>query len=296
MTAINVPAFNGIPPLPAGGSQGNGVGSTQAPATMESTQYVGQQPGFVSQVPAPAQPAIDPSQYAAFLEFQKSQVANPAQVANPVAPVTPSYTNPTAILDTVSNATQDAVLSSLTNIFVSTGNGIDIDRALSNALSSGDAKLIDRAYITEKGGANAANLIAVAEGIVQRVQAASQDLIKQTHTAAGGEAQWNSAAAAFNQHAPSHLKTVVSGLLNSGDSEAVKAGTQTIVEFARNGGFSTTPGARVNAQMGVNSSGQGLSKLDFQKAHQALNQNDPSYSVKREALYAQRAAGKAQGL
>lgn len=255
------------------------------------------QDAWVSQVPAtpPVPAGIDPVQYAAFLAFQKAQGA-PAGVAPAVpAPAAPSNPNASLTLPDVP-AIADPILKSLTSIFISTGKGLDIGRALSTAVAKGDGDFIDRAYIREKGGESAEHLITLAEGIVSRVSQAAQDASAVAYTAAGGEAQWNAATAAFNASAPTHMKTVVAALMNSGDPESIKAATQTVVEFAQKSGAVAQPGARVTAQHGGVVTGTALSKVDFQTAHAALNANSRTYQQDRATLMERRQLGKLQGL
>ncbi len=295
--AVQVPTSGfSVPSVP-------GAPSAPVPPSQPVSPPANPQDAWKSQVPAPvATPGgIDAAQYAAFLAYQKANAgpANPALAPNagitaPTAPVVPAV-NPNASLTAFDSNLNDPVLRSLTQIFVGTAKDIDLSRSISNALVTGDPRLIDRAYIREKGGDNADHLVALAEGIVSRVQQATQESVQVAHSTAGGEAQWNAATAAFNTSAPAHLRTVVSTLMNSGDPESIKAATQTVVEFAQKSGVVPQPGTRIQTS-GAGPTGQALDKLSFQKAHAALDANSRTYSQDRAALYERRQLGKLQGL
>jgi hypothetical protein len=297
--AQNIPASGGIPQLPITATnvnQGSGQGSTpavQAPTPQASQPIVfpGQVPGMVQptqQAQVPELNSAEAAEFAAFKAYQAQQRANAApQNATPV------LTTPTAALQGVAN-TQDPVISSLTSIFTSTGAGIDINRALGHALTTGDANFIDVAYIREKGGANAENLVNVAKGIVGRVQEAATQAQASAHQIAGSPENWANAVAAFNASAPEHMKTVVRTLLDSGNPQNANAAIASVVDYAKSSGVVPVAGQRIQGGAQV-PTGAGLSKVEFQAELRKINPNSPTAMQERGALFERRAAGKAQG-
>lgn len=300
---VPVPAGT-IPPVPNGTLIGQGTGSgankeQTAPANQGDSSFglTGQTPGYVQpqqqQVPA----GIDPAQYAAFLAYQASQVIPtatpvvPAPATQPAAPLVDATAALRAVTETGSD---DPVLKSLTSGFVALGKDIDLNRAIGNAINLGKTELIDSAYIQEKGGDQAANLLAIAKGIVERTQQATSETLRTAHTEAGGESNWNAAIAAFNQQAPQHLKTVVSTLVNSGNLTNVAAAIRTVIDYARGTGSINTPGTFVQGAVGAGSA-SALSKGEFQAALVKLDRHAPNFAELRNDLFNRRQAGKAQG-
>lgn len=187
------------------------------------------------------------------------------------------------------------MLSSFTAAFSAIGQGVDVQRAIGNAITHGNPALIDMAYLTEKGGAQAEQLKTIAKAIVDRVQsqtAAATDAVYQT---AGGKDQWSAAAAAFSQSAPVHLRQVVQQFLESGNPETIKAGAQTVLDFVRQGGLVAVPGKQVQAGGGVGAA-QALSKEAFQTELFKLDKSSRTFEQDRAALFARRQAGKQTGI
>lgn len=279
--AVPVSGFN-VPAMPAGGHERQ----PPAPAAPNPPRPNEQAPGFVT--PPSGLSEADVQRLIAAAQLKPNPVA-PVLPTN--APVEPAGWEFEADL----GGSSDKVLKSYTDMLVNVGKGVDLDRALGNALSRGDATLIDRAYLTEKGGANGAGLISIAEAIVERVQAQSEAATQAAYTAAGGEAQWKAAAAVFDKQAPAHLKTVVAGLLDSGDRNGIAAGAKTIVDFVAQSGLVPNPAQLIHAgAAGVNSA-QALSKAEFQTLHSQLDLNSRTYNQDRQDLFARRAIGKQIG-
>lgn len=287
--AVNIPVAGGVPPLPPGGTEGRGVGN---------------------HAPAPATPPVNtpaPAPTGATYTEADVQARIAAALASQAAPTPPAQSNPAAAITApapsaaITSATGDTVLDSLTNLFTSSAQGIDIDRAIGKALEYGDPKLIDEAYIREKGGAQAAHLANLAKGIVDRVQSQTQAAAQAVYAAAGGEANWNAAAAAFNANAPAHLRQVVGTMLKSNGIEQAQAAAKMIMEFAQGSGLVPKQGSYVQGNPGVAADTQPLDKLGFQQARQALiakrnTMNDRAFNGEMDVLFARRQAGKNRGI
>lgn len=250
------------------------------------------QPGFA----APAAPAA-PDTGATFTEAQVQEkiaaalaaAQKPAQDAQPAAPVAP----PAFLAE--DSGIADPVLSSFTDAFSAMGGGIDINRAIGNALTHGNAALIDSAYIAEKGGAHAAQLQTIAKAIVDRVQTQTAAATDAVYATAGSKEQWNTAVAVFDQSAPAHLKLVIKGLLESGKPDTIKAGAQTVLDYVKQNGLVVNPAQLLNAGANGASAAQALSKEEFQTEHRKLDPNSRTYQQDRDALFARRAVGKQLG-
>lgn len=238
--------------------------------------------------PAPA-PAPAPTPEAPAQGLTAEQVAAQIKAAMPQPQAqTPTY-------DFAEDMGTDPVLTSLHTAFSSVGKGIDLDRALGHALSLGRPDLIDVAYIKEKGGDSAEALVKIAKGIVDRVQTQSAAATTAVYSVAGSEADWNAAASAFNQSAPAHLKTVIAGLLDSGNKDAIKQAAQAVVDYSKQNGLVANPAQLVNAGATGLSSAQAMSKGEFQDALFKLDPNNRNYATDREALLQRRFLGKQLG-
>lgn len=261
--------------------------------------------------PAPVQPPagnmapgfVPPNQGGTFTQAQVDAQIAAAIAAATKAPAAPAPAAPAPVLPVSQGAGfnlseevgSDPVLASFTQAFSAIGNGIDINRAIGNALTHGNAALIDTAYLAEKGGAQAAQLQTIAQAIVDRVQTQTAAATDAVYSTAGGKEQWTTAAAVFDQNAPKHLKVVIANLLESGNAESIRAGAQTVIDFVKQNGLVSNPAVLLNAGAGNLGSGQALSKAEFQDLHAKLDPNGRNYAAERESLFARRSLGKQLG-
>lgn len=283
--AIAINAQNGVPPLPAGGTQGQGTHNHGSP----QPAYVPPAPTFPSNpVPtAPAQGGFTEEQVQARINAALAERNQPA----PPAPVS-------APLHIGNDSTDDPVLDSMAGLFNSAAaiGGVDIERSIGKAVAAGNVDLIDEAYIREKGGANAAHLLQIAKSMVQHISTVSTAATNAAHAAAGGKQQWDVVTAVFNNTAPAHLKAVVNKMLESGSVASVEAAAKMVVEQARSTGqVPVTPGL-LSPSQGGNGSGSALDKASFQAAHAKLDRNSPTYARDRGDLFNRRQMGKQIGL
>ncbi len=290
----------GIPPIPAGAqatvhSRELPAGAPPAPqpaipmyppqdpqnglGNMAPPQQPQQPPQPVAQPqPQQAAPAVDPTLLALLAGLTQGNQAPAAAAPAPTAPTAPAPQAP---------GLEGALRGMLA------ASGVDADRALKNALEYGNADLIDFNHIREKGGANAAQLEAVARGLVEQSIASERAQLSTIHARAGGEANFNAAAQAFNQSANPQLKMIVKALTDSGNDEQVLAGIDLMLQFSK--GATVTPAGLVQAGSGATIAA-GLSREDFQGELQKLDRSDYHYETKRQELFARRAFGKSQGL
>lgn len=259
----------------------------------------GQQPGWVPQGQQAAQPqAAAPAQpdlSAALAALQAAMGQTPApQAAQPAADV-PGWV-PEELNDFDPSEIDDPIIRSMATVMQTVGKDLDLDRVMSRALAYGDPALIDVAYLREKAGSNAEQLVTIAQGIVQAVNAKSDAVTASVYAAAGGEANWNAAVAVFNQSAPPELRLTVAQMLDSTKDTFINAGAKIIAEFGKNSGMIPQMGAPLLQAAPSHFAGQGLSKADFKAELGKLKQDTPGFEAAREALFARRALGKRSGL
>lgn len=263
------------------------------------------EPGFV-QNPAgstpPAEPATAPAaapapsaldaQVAALLAALQAQQA-PAPAAAPAVP-DGNVQNPTGLNSLDPATLEDPILRSMATVMQTVGKDLDMDRVFSKALDHGDASLIDAAYLREKGGANADQLLVIAQGIVQAVNAQAAAVTAEVHNLAGGSQNWEASVAAFNKNAPVEFRQVVALMLDSKDKGKISAGAKLVVEFSKGSGL--IPNAQPLIQAGAGSgAAQALTKEAFQAELRKLNPHSREFSEQRQALFARRQIGRNLG-
>lgn len=259
-------------------------------------------PGFVTPnqqpvVPVAAAPAAQPSNLDASIAallaaLQTQQPATPVAAApDATQAATPGKLN---TLDV--STLEDPILRSMATIMQTVGQGLDMDRVFGKALEHGDASLLDAAYLREKGGANAAQLQSIAEGIVQAVNAQAEAVTKEIHGMAGGASQWDASVAAFNKAAPPELRQVVTMMLDSEKRSQISAGAKLVVEYAKSSGIVPNVSALIQNGGAAASAAQALNKEGFQSELRKLNPNSREYQAQRESLFARRQQGRQLGI
>lgn len=273
-----------VPPVPAGGVQHSREGTGAPPAPVQPIQA----PTPV----VPAAPSATPELQALLDKALQAAQPKPSGESINMLPV------PTGGLNDHDIAGIDnPQLRSLSELFTSQVPNLDVERALGVAIDRLDPTLIDVAYLRDVAGDKSGPLAELARQIVGLVQAESAAQETAVFAAAGGEAQWNAAAAAFNQNAPAYLKEVCVALLNSSSSAKVINGAQAIVDFARQGGFVVNAAELVTAT-GGRSAEPGISKAEYQQLLQEVKPEhlNKNWMQERQSLYQRRAAGKARGI
>lgn len=261
------------------------------------------EPGFANPQPAAATPTAQPTPAAqpaaGSLDASVAALLAALQAQQPAPSATPSATAEPAAgkLNNFDVTTlEDPILRSMATVMQTVGKDLDMDRALGLAIERGDAGLIDKAYLREKGGESADQLITIAEGIVQAVEQQAAAVTSEVHALAGGESGWNVAVAAFNKSASPEMRSVVKLMLDSEKKSQITAGAKLVVEFAKQSGFVPTVNALVQNGGSAASAAQALSKEGFQEALRTLDPNSRQYQNQRAELFARRQQGKQLGM
>ncbi len=255
------------------------------------------EPGFVPQVPPAGAPAPAPAAAAPAAGTAPDLNAAIAALSAALASSAPAPAagTPAPAAGTSFNDGGDPILKSMAAVVKTAAAGIDLDRLLGKAVEYGDVNLIDVAYLNEKGGASASELLTIAQGMVQAVNAKAAAVEREVHGLAGSEANWNAAAAAFNQRAAPELRTVVAQMLDSKNDLQIKAAARLIVDFAKSTGSVPTAGVLLQSGGAAPLSGQALSKEEFQIELRKLKPEARDYATQRADLFARRTAGKQLG-
>lgn len=198
-------------------------------------------------------------------------------------------------LNTLDTSTlDDPIIRSMATVMQTVGKDLDLNRAIGNALDRGDARLIDTAYLREKGGANAEQLITIAKGIVEAVEAKGNAITAEIHALAGGEAGWTASVAAFNSTAPQELRLVVAQMLDSNKPDIIKAGAKLVTQFGNGSGLIPNSNPQLTAGAGANAAAA-LTKEGFQAELRKLDPNSREFNTQRSELFARRALGRKLG-
>lgn len=260
-----------------------------------------QKPGFVPEQKPTPPAGVDAAEYAAFLAFKAAQgkpaPTEPKPEPKPALPTKAEPVGPHAAMEAAMQAgATDPVLSSTFEMIALVAPDVDLSRAMGNAIDRGDLDLIDRAYLKEVGGDKADRLIKLAENMVKHIETQSEAIIADTYKAAGSEAQWNAATAAFNASAPEYLRQYVVEAMNSANPTKIRVGVAAVLEYVKQtGALPTAPQGHVRAGGGLPSEQTGLSKAEYQAERLKLNRFDRDYNDRARELDARRAIGKKAG-
>lgn len=287
--------------------------AAQAPAAPAAAPSAPAADATVVPPAAPTAPAAASTDMVAMLkEALESAKATAPAPQLPQVPVDPKAAPaaeaaaPTGLNALTEDDISDPQVRSLGGLLRSVAPGVDIDRVLGKAIDKGDPSLVDTAYLQEAFPQQAAQLKDLAERIVVAAEAEVKSTVAAIHQQSGGEAAWNAAAAAFNQHAAKEIKAVVADLLNSPNHTKVKQGASFILEFAKQGGHISTPAQLLT---GAPSAGQAptdpalapLNERSFKqelikmRANSALDPYSPEYKEARNILMYRRHLGKQRG-
>lgn len=196
---------------------------------------------------------------------------------------------------TLAAAYSDPATASMIRVLQAGAPGLDVDRAIGKAVLYGDLSLIDTAYISEKGGKGAKDLMTIAEALVEQANQAAYAIQEEVFSTAGGEENWDASVAVFNKEAPAHLRKVVRTLADSGDREAVLAAAQYVVEFGQQHGVTITKGNQMRGNPSDTNAGQALDRQTFQTELRKLDPRSRDYETQYQQLLERRAVGKRLG-
>lgn len=290
--------------LPAG-LQGRVASATTAPAPAPALTPFDQGPAAQPQAPAvapvaaPVTPPVNPM--LSHVSQPKPDTAPPVDLnaAPPVVPAlgpvkvpeaapTPQALSVTAMAGELASDPNLAPAVNYLDAFC-TENKVDMARAFGQASEEGDARFIDRNYLKEVLGDKADAIIKTAEGVLAYTNAYAEQTVNAVITLAGGQAQWDAAGAAFNQHADAAERKLVVEMLESGVRDKVTFAAKRIMEYATQAGAVIAHNA---PNLGQPGSQQGLSKEAYAEAISERNISPEKY----EQLKTLRKLGISQGL
>jgi hypothetical protein len=184
------------------------------------------------------------------------------------------------------------VLSSFSDVLST--SGVDVQRAVGRALEEGDASLIDLAYLTEAGGANAKQLETIAKAMVAHQEANDARLEQAVYAKFGGESVWDAALNYFAQNSNEATKEYVVGMLKTRNPQLIEQATNMIKDVVTQAGAMLSPAVTVHGAGG----GGGLAPLDkdgFKQEIAKLRPGTPGFEAARQELFIRRHIGKQQG-
>ena len=158
---------------------------------------------------------------------------NKVPTQQPAAPQPAPAAQPATTINFQSSITAlDAAINSIAGIAGATD--ADLQRALGVALERGDVTLIDKAFIAEKFGTQAAAFNTLAESVVTDVKSRTEQQQAKVNQAivevAGDQATWEKHRDAFKQTAPEHIQVAARAMLDSG---LVKEGIQFVMQHTQ---------------------------------------------------------------
>lgn len=288
-TAVATNGFQGIPQAPVRDTNPQITGEQNLPPLNPT-------PGFN---PPAGTPMVTSQTIPALQAPAQAPAQQPAQA--PVPQATPDLVElsgvPTSNLRDFDIGTiDDPVIKSTASILLASSPDLDLDRALANAIKFGQPDLIDIAYLKEKGGANADNLITIAKSLVTQIANVADSNEKAVYAVAGGQEGWTTAVTAFNQFADPAQRKTIADLLDSGNPQFVQYAAQTVVAFSKQSGAVPFTGQQVQTGQASVAASQGLSKQQFQAELSKLNRNAHDYAEQSNALLGRRQLGKQIGL
>ena len=218
-----------------------------------------------------------------------------APVDKPRAPVKEEA--PALEFEQTGNTQLDIAIDSFARLTGATQQ--DIERATKSAVSYGDPALVDEAFLRERFGANADVAIKLAKEAVQDSVSQSQAAIATVHAAAGGQANWDSAVAVFNEKAAPTLKSAVKLMMNSGD---VKGGTELLLGYVKDSGLLpnvnpllTTGGTNLGVSTGLGAGDFKTKMADLSKRAGNRSLETGPFAAEYNQLLAGRQAGRKLG-
>lgn len=193
---------------------------------------------------------------------------------------------------------EDPTVRSMASALKTLGKGLDMNRALGKAIETGNAEFIDRAYLAEKGGALAPDLINIAEGILTTLETKATESVTKVYTKAGSKESWDAASSAFDTNAPQSLKLAVKTMFDSGNLQHIDAAAELVITYAQQNGHISARNGTIQGGDARAGQGQGYTKEQFQAELFKLNQNmnDRDYAAKRADLFDRRRLGVTVGI
>lgn len=175
--------------------------------------------------------------------------------------------------------------------------GLDLERVFALAIETGDPALINKSYLRQAGGDNAEYLTSLAERIVTEASTQNERLIETIYNEAGGQENWDAAAAVFNKEAPKHIKLAAQRFIDSKNYKEIEHGLRIVLDYAKKSGGTVQQGTRHNPSAGA-ATPKALSKEQYKEALQKLGTNPsaPGWQESWNELEKQRRAGMQLGI
>lgn len=221
------------------------------PEPVASQPFTSLQPGQegfnANPAPAPQPAAVNPM--LSHVSQNADPAAAPAAEPAPAVPAVPDALKPVELpTNKPAEVPVEASVAHLAGVFAQDvnlapavgyldsfckDNGLDVARVFGKAAEESDARFIDAGYLTEKLGKEAADaLVKVGSDVINYINAYTDESVAQVHKAAGGEAQWDHAAALYSQKADPMERQIVADLLNSGDRAKMAHAAKMVTAFA----------------------------------------------------------------
>ena len=170
--------------------------------------------------------------------------------------------------------------------------GLDVDRAFGKAIEYGNMDLVDKAYLTDKLGDKAEQVISLSSSLFQAASAKAEAEVQSVYAEHGGKEVVSQAVKFFNEKGDPGVRKVLGSLLSSGVKENIAYAMKQIVDFSKAAGGVINKGQTI--PLGQPSGQRGLSADEYRVAIRELGPRARSEDYER--LAAARKLGVQQGL
>lgn len=170
--------------------------------------------------------------------------------------------------------------------------GLDVDRAFGKAIEYGNMDLVDKAYLNEKLGDKASQIVELSTSLFQAASAKAQAEVESVYQQFGGKDVVAQSVKFFNAKGNPQAKQALGALLNSGVKENIAYAMEQIVNFSKSAGGVVQRGQSI--PLGQPSSQRGLSADEYRAAIRELGPRGRSEDY--DKLAAARKLGVQQGL
>lgn len=176
---------------------------------------------------------------------------------------------------------------------------LDYNRAIGDALSTGNPKLLNTVYIREIMGDNATDVIELAKDAIQAVHTVSDNITNEVVQMVGGDAAYNTIASVFAKVASPADQEYVDSRITSRDRSKIIDAITHMANIANKSGKIPVPGQNLVGKTAGEPALEGLSMKAFQKALNTIRGTvkDPAeFAQQEKVLIRQRELGRQNGL
>ena len=266
--------------------QGNQVEAPRTLITQAEKERAENSP-MLSKSNAPAEgvpPTPEPE-----VKLPESQPAQPAaEVATPESKIKDQAAN----IDVVGMFSDDPQYKPIAQYLDLQLKDIDTTRAFGKAIEYGNMDLVDKAYLTEKLGDRAEQVIALSSSLFEAASAKAQAEVQSVYTQFGGKETVDQAVKFFNEKGDPNVRKVLGSLLSSGVKENIAYAMEQIVGFSKSAGGVVQKSAAI--PLGQPSAQVGLSAAEYQAKIRELGPKAKDADLDR--LAQARKLGVQQGL